>query len=320
MLGTWLQRDPIGYADGDVNLMRYVANVPTIATDTFGLQGRRPRKRGFSQFYNGDKRAAEIIPYRQKGSSGKCTTVINIKYRIPNENRFWMTGTVNGKLREWTNKSKGRWMFAFKKQVEKVWSQCVFKCGDCGQCPNGIRVLVKVTWVRNPQFQVHFVPAVFSGTDPLNPRLPGLDGAVGVEAAHNYTPSLDPVYFTEGNIRPGRGGQVAALHEFGHGLGVAHPGQYLPAELVPIENSRTDYDLSHITPADAKRFGINIAEEKNSVMGRGNSMTSNVCLRAFGKYFGIQEHHPTKKEAPQIAPSDKEDRCKGPWSVEVKPL
>ena len=37
-LGTWLQRDPIGYDGDDVNLMRYVANVPTRFIDFKGLK------------------------------------------------------------------------------------------------------------------------------------------------------------------------------------------------------------------------------------------------------------------------------------------
>jgi RHS repeat-associated protein len=36
-LGRFLQRDPIGYSAGDVNLVRYVSNGPQVRWDTFGL-------------------------------------------------------------------------------------------------------------------------------------------------------------------------------------------------------------------------------------------------------------------------------------------
>ena len=39
VLGSWVQRDPIGYRARDVNLTRYEANSPTDATDPSGLVG-----------------------------------------------------------------------------------------------------------------------------------------------------------------------------------------------------------------------------------------------------------------------------------------
>jgi len=38
-LSTWLTRDPLLYSAGDPNLYRYVSNLPTRATDPFGLKG-----------------------------------------------------------------------------------------------------------------------------------------------------------------------------------------------------------------------------------------------------------------------------------------
>jgi RHS repeat-associated protein len=37
-LGRFVQRDPIGYDAGDVNLVRYVRNIPIWFYDSFGLQ------------------------------------------------------------------------------------------------------------------------------------------------------------------------------------------------------------------------------------------------------------------------------------------
>ncbi|WP_390821148.1 RHS repeat-associated core domain-containing protein [Tuwongella immobilis] len=39
-LGRPLQRDPIGFAAGDVNVYRWVGNGPIGAVDPFGLQGK----------------------------------------------------------------------------------------------------------------------------------------------------------------------------------------------------------------------------------------------------------------------------------------
>lgn len=40
-VGRWLSEDPIGFADDDGNLYRYVGNEPTVVTDSSGLSGQR---------------------------------------------------------------------------------------------------------------------------------------------------------------------------------------------------------------------------------------------------------------------------------------
>jgi len=49
-LGSFLQRDPIGYSAGDSNLRRYVENGPVSATDPEGLQARGRRGGGIGRY------------------------------------------------------------------------------------------------------------------------------------------------------------------------------------------------------------------------------------------------------------------------------
>jgi RHS repeat-associated protein len=55
-LGRFVQRDPIGYAAGDVNLVRYVKNQTLIFLDEFGLSG------GFPMPYPSGKDPKDINP------------------------------------------------------------------------------------------------------------------------------------------------------------------------------------------------------------------------------------------------------------------
>jgi RHS repeat-associated protein len=46
-IGRWITEDPIGFAAGDANLSRYVANSPTNWIDPTGLQGPGPNITGY---------------------------------------------------------------------------------------------------------------------------------------------------------------------------------------------------------------------------------------------------------------------------------
>ena len=110
MLGTWLQRDPIGYAGGDVNLSRHVESNPLTFVDSLGLK--------FEYKFKSFRLGAEIWPvpgskktlirrYRKSGKDycecllvQKCALHAGIKSIydkfLVNDNYLRLEGQIRG--------------------------------------------------------------------------------------------------------------------------------------------------------------------------------------------------------------------------------
>ena len=54
-LGRWTSEDPIGFASGDANLVRYLANQPTGRQDSLGLFADRIEVRSYKVVATTDK-------------------------------------------------------------------------------------------------------------------------------------------------------------------------------------------------------------------------------------------------------------------------
>jgi hypothetical protein len=226
--------NPLGFEAGDANLFRYVFNNPTNLVDPSGLD------------------------FKFAGEKMTLSVQLQVKW-------------VDGKNEKWNEKQREAFMTEFKKQVEAIWNANPF-------------VLVSKDGKKKylPQVEIAFVDS-FTNTDhkykmevykdPLEDTAVAYakGGVLSASAANALKPHKYEFIPQEGAKPITIEGSIAA-HEFGHLIGLPHPGAFAPnpEELIPVYSK----DTSAIEAGAAKGANSPAAYEADvfSLMGRGSEL------------------------------------------------
>ena len=85
LLGRFLQKDPVGYTAGDINLYRYVGNNPVNLVDPLGLEAEKGRKGSMTLRFMRIFGPPTVILKWKRGSSGVTQEYLDYLYAIDPE-------------------------------------------------------------------------------------------------------------------------------------------------------------------------------------------------------------------------------------------
>jgi predicted Zn-dependent protease len=224
---------PLGFEAGDANLYRYVSNSPTNLVDPSGLD------------------------FKFAGEKMTLSVQLQVKW-------------VDGKDQKWTKEQREAFMAEFKKQVEAIWNHHPF-------------VLVSKDDKKNylPQVEIAFVDT-FTNTDhkynlevykdPLEGTVAFVKGNTLQTSAANALKPYTYQFIPQQGAKPIPIEGSIAAHEFGHLIGLPHPGAFAanPEELIPVYSK----DTSTIEAGAVKGANSPAAYEADvfAVMGRGTEL------------------------------------------------
>lgn len=203
--GRWISRDPIGESAGE-NGYHFVFNSVSCMVDLMGLDS-----------WNLDKDSC-ILTYRVK-----------VQVRFKNETKRWMADNERD------------YMSGMKTSIENVFNNNSYKLApevqNEEQCPccNGFTPKVELEIVKEPsRFSGDYDWFIKAYADDAGTRRASSTvgfnnglfmGGRGVFYGDTYLNDISlRIQHKDGHIEAIRGGRVPAAHEFGHGLGLNHPG------------------------------------------------------------------------------------------------
>jgi len=216
-LGRWTSNDMLQFAAGDMNLYRMVANNPTNQLDPSGLES-----------------------WSVDHTQGKITVKMYVNFKFESWERS------DGK-QEWTKERKEAFIQKFKSEVEAGWNSPkngnfvlelskdeMMKKGNYDtlapnrNAPHRIKLKYNTRYtavlvIEESSFGSDFVVNV-----KANPK-PAVFCRSTAEVGGDYA------YLDEDDVNVSSGGQIPAVHEFGHLLGYGHPG------IDPLRPDREDY-------------------------------------------------------------------------------
>lgn len=204
--GRWISRDPIGESAGE-NGYHFVYNSVSCMVDLMGLDS-----------WNLDKDSC-ILTYRVK-----------VQVRFKNETKRWMADNERD------------YMSGMKTSIENVFNNNSYKLApevqSEDQCPccNGFTPKVELVVIKEPsRFSGDYDWFIKAYADDAGNRRASSTvgfnnglfmGGRGVFYGDTYLNDISlRIQHKDGHIEAIRGGRVPAAHEFGHGLGLNHPGK-----------------------------------------------------------------------------------------------
>jgi RHS repeat-associated protein len=207
-VGTWIGEDPISFEAGDQNISRYVANIPTCATDPRGLE----RKDGNGDIYTYPTNTTgitwEVTPEKRI-----ITMVVDIHLK-PNPD---YPPTI-AEIKDFEDKAK--------KLIEDTFNgnnvSIVPRLGN-GQIGDPWTPRVRVNFSDAPTGIDIFI-ANKNGADTSSTDWKGT-----VRPTAGITGFWDVLDVTN-QMKPGAPPQYSVVHEFGHVIGLRHPGDPGPHE------------------------------------------------------------------------------------------
>lgn len=169
----------------------------------------------------------------------------------------------------WSKQEREFWKAEAKYVIENYFRMLTKRCrppnGKCCQCKQGVRVSVKLNFYEPSSLWDRLFGSFDVKVDVHDGY--GTGGVSGVESSSGDTSLQESdVYSSENSGVGGMSEQNVIIHEFGHLLGLDHPG----ADADLTENSPEDYEYS--------KEGV---LGKDNLMGRGMIMTESDFNKAF---------------------------------------
>jgi hypothetical protein len=232
-VGRWISEDPIGFDAGDQNLLRYVRNGPPNHTDPSGLQTAPGAKKpqtfpGFPYVDDNVGFTSDDANWNIDKEAGKITLSLRASARfVP------MKHEIDGKTYDWTDARKKDFLDKSKAAILGFFNagrnKPVFiepNDDNCGTIPN-FDPHLELDLKEGPDQDVHMHWVVRA--NPVQGRRFFSNTRVNRELFLDEQDAVSTGIDDE-NAPYHRMHQVEVLHEFGHALGLEHPGKKLPID------------------------------------------------------------------------------------------